>query len=514
MERIHMNLYKEIIYRLRANESERSVARDLGISRPTIHKYKLKAELEGYLDKSRELPGNEELAASLGPAPRPPQIPSTLEDYREIVQKYLELGLQMTVIYQRLRENYGYEGSYSAVRRFVHRLKPEEQEAYVRVHSEPGEEMQVDFGSIGQIFDPRSGKIRNGYVFVATLGYSRHQYAEIVFDQKTSTWIGLHQRAFAFFGGVPRRVVLDNLKAGIVKALVIDPVIGETYRKLAQHYHFLISPNRPRTPRHKGKVENGVNYVKRNFFAGQEFVDIDSANRRLKTWVMETAGVRQHGTTYQAPLKLFREIEQEALQRLPVETFDLHDIRIAKVHSDCHIVLDGCYYSIPYKLVGKEVEVHMHEHVVEIYAQHELVRTHLRATKKGEWQTKVDDYPPYKAQYLLKTPQYCLKSAMRIGPSTHTVVAHLLGDRPLDRLRSVQALLALADRVGEGRLEAACARALYFGDPHYRRIKDILNAALDRDALPDQAVSMPKQQVFAFSRSAQDFFGQKVEGLP
>ncbi len=514
MERIHMNLYKEIIYRLRTKESERSIARDLGISRPTIHKYKLKAELEGYLDNWRELPGNEELVASLGPAPRPPQIPSTLEDYREIVQKYLELGLRMTVIYQRLRENYGYEGSYSAVRRFVHRLKPEEQEAYVRVHSEPGEEMQVDFGSIGQIFDPRSGKIRNGYVFVATLGYSRHQYAEIVFDQKTSTWIELHQRAFAFFGGVPRRVVLDNLKAGIVKALVLDPVIGEAYRKLAQHYHFLISPNRPRTPRHKGKVENGVNYVKRNFFAGQEFVDIDSANRRLKTWVMETAGVRQHGTTYQAPLKLFREIEQEALQRLPVETFDLHDIRIAKVHSDCHIVVDGCYYSAPYKMVGKEVEVHVHERVVEIYAQHELVRTHLRATQKGQWQTKMEDYPPYKAQYLLKTPQYCLKIAMQIGPRTHTVVEHLLGDRPLDRLRSVQAILSLADRVGESRLEAACARALYFGDPHYRRIKDILNAALDQEALPDQDVSMPKQQIFAFSRSAQEFFVQKVEGRP
>lgn len=514
MERIHMNLYKEIVYRLRARESERSISRDLGISRPTIHKYKLKAELEGYLNNSRELPGNEEIAASLGPAPHPPQIPSTLENYREIVQKYLELGLQMTVIYQRLRENYGYEGSYSAVRRFVHHLRPDEQEAYVRVHSEPGEEMQVDFGSIGQVFDPRSGKIRNGYVFVATLGYSRHQYAEIVFDQKTGTWIGLHKRAFAFFGGVPQRVVLDNLKAGIVKALVLDPVIGEAYRQLAQHYHFLISPNRPATPWHKGKVENGVNYVKRNFFAGQEFVDIDSANRRLKTWVMETAGTRQHGTTRQSPLKLFREIEQEALQCLPDEKFDLHDIRIAKVHRDCHIVVDGCYYSAPYKLAGKEVEVHVHEHVVEIYAQNELVGTHIRATQKGEWQTRMEDYPPYKAQYLMKTPQYCLKSAMQIGPHTHRVVEHLLGDRPLDRLRSVQAIIALADRVGANRLEAACARALYFGDPHYRRIKDILNAALDRDALPDQVVSKPKQQTFVFSRSAQDFFGQKGEGIP
>jgi transposase len=513
MERIHMNIYKEIIYRIRAGQSERGIARDMGISRPTIHKYKIRAELEGYLDKERELPGSEELAESLGPAPKPPRIPSTLENQREIVQKYLDQGLQMTVIYQRLRENHGYEGSYSSVRRFVHQLKPLEQEAYVRVNSEPGEEVQVDFGYIGQIFDPKTGGMRDGYVFVATLGYSRHQYAEIVLDQKASTWIQLHQRAFAFFGGVPRKVVLDNLKAAVVKTMVVDPVIGEAYRKLAQHYHFLISPNRPATPRHKGKVENGVKYVKRNFFAGQQFVDIESANRRLNAWVMETAGVRDHGTTHQAPLKLFHEIEQAALQELPAEKFDLWDIRIAKVHSDCHIVVDGSFYSVPYPFVKKDVKVHVHDRVVEIYFQHELIRTHLKASHKGQWQTEMEDYPPYKTQYLLKTPQYCLKAAARIGTNTHVVVEHLLGDRPLDRLRSVQAILALADSVGETRLEAACARALYFGDPHYRRIKEILNAALDREPLPNQVSASSRSQSYTFSRAPQEFFGQNKEGV-
>lgn len=501
-----MNLYKEIIYRLRSGESERSVARDLGISRPTIHKYKQKAEEAGYMNKERELPEIKELSAKLGPAPRPPCIPSTVEKYREMVEKYLEQGLQMTVIYQRLRENFGYAGSYSSIRRYVQHLKPDEKEVFVRVHSEPGEEMQVDFGSIGQIYEPKSGKIRTGYVFVATLSYSRHQYAEIVCDQKISTWLELHQRAFAFFGGVPRRVVLDNLKAGVVKALVIDPIIGEAYRKLAQHYRFLISPNRPRTPRHKGKVENGVNYVKRNFFAGQEFVDINCANQHLKAWVMDTAGVRDHGTTHQAPLKLFHEIEKEALQELPAETFDLCEIRIAKVHSDCHIVVDGSYYSVPYKWVGTEVEIHIRKHTLEIYEQQELLRTHVRASRKGQWQTEMKDYPPHKAQYLLKTPQYCLKVALRVGQNTHQVVEQLLTDRPLDRLRSVQAILRLAESVGEKRLEAACARAIYYGDPTYRRIKDILNAALDREPLPEVISSVPKQQSYAFSRAPQEFF--------
>lgn len=508
-----MNIYKEIIYRLRAEESERNISRDMGISRPTVHKYKIRAEIEGYLDQKRELPGNEELAESLGPAPEPPKTPSTLENYRRIVQSYLDQKVRMTVIYQRLRENYSYEGSYSSVRRFVHHLSPEEKEVYIRVNTEPGEEMQVDFGYVGQIFDSKTKRTRNGYVFVATLGYSRHQYAEIVFDQKVNTWIGLHQRAFAFFGGVPHRVVLDNLKAGVVKALVLDPILGEAYRKLGQHYHFLISPNRPRTPRHKGKVENGVNYVKGNFFAGQQFVDIESANQRLKAWVMETAGVRDHGTTHQAPLKLFHEVEREILQPLPEEVFELLEVRVARVHSDCHIVVNGSFYSVPYRLVGSEVEVHVLERVVEIYFQHELVRTHLRAHQKGQWRTEMDDYPPHKAQYLLKTPLYCLKVAARIGINTHAVVEHLLGDRPLDRLRSVQAILALADSVGETRLEAACARAVYFGDPHYRRIKDILNAALDREPIPNQVLAVSRQQSFAFSRTPQEFFGWNKEGV-
>jgi len=239
---------------------------------------------------------------------------------------------------------------------------------------------------------------------------------------------------------------------------------------------------------------------------------VDTANLRLKAWVMDTAGIRKHGTTQQAPLKVFWETEQAALQDLPVEPFDLCDVRLAKVHSDCHIVVEGSFYSVPYRWVGSEVEVHVHKRVVEIYAGPELIRTHRRAAHQGQWRTEMEDYPPYKAQYLLKTPQYCLQAARRIGPNTSQVIEQLLTDRPLDRLRSVQAILALADSVGESRLEAACARALHYGDPHYRRIKDILNAALDREPLPDQIATISQQQTFAFSRAPREFFGQNPEG--
>jgi transposase len=283
MERIHMNYLKDIIYhaepdlRLRSGESERQISRDLGISRPTVHKYKLMAEMQGFLDPGKELPGIDQLEAVLGPAPRPPSKPSTLEPYREIVETMLDRGVEMTALWQRLRDNYGYAGGYSSVRRFVRRLKPTTGEgAVIRVHTEPGEELQVDFhaepdnGSVGKLFDPNSGRLRTAYVFVATLCYSRHQYAELVFDQKVRTWIDLHKRAFEAFGGVPKRVKPDNhaepdfLKAAVLQILVHDLVLGETYRQMAIHYGFLISPTAPAQPQQKGKVENGVRYVKRN----------------------------------------------------------------------------------------------------------------------------------------------------------------------------------------------------------------------------------------------------------
>jgi transposase len=511
MERIHMNYIKDILHRLRCGQSERQIAKDLGLSRPTVHKYKVMAEEEGFLEGGKA-PDAKELAAVLGPAPQPPKIPSTLEPHREKVERMLDQGVEMTAMWQRLRDDYGYTGSYSSVRRFVHRLRPPDtsREAGIRVHTEPGEEMQVDFGSVGKLFDPVSGRLRTAYVFVATLCHSRHQYAELVFDQKAATWIGLHRRAFEFIGGVPRRVKPDNLKAAVLQALVYDPVLGEAYRRMALHYGFLISPAAPGEPQQKGKVENGVHYVKRNFMAGQDFADIHFANQRLLVWVREVAGVRRHGTTHKAPLFLFEEYERTALQSLPEEPFVLREIRPVKVHPDCHVVIDGSYYSVPYAWVGKTLDAYIHERLVEIYAGYELVTTHVRLREKGQWSTRMDDYPPFKATYLIQTPDYCRHTAARLGPATVQVVEHLLADRPLDRLRSVQAILRLEDTVGSKRLEDACARAAYFGDLRYRRIKEILNAALDQIPLPETPVETV-QQTFAFARKPAEFFASVEE---
>jgi hypothetical protein len=291
----------------------------------------------------------------------------------------------------------------------------------------------------------------------------------------------------------------------VIQALVYDPVLGEAYRKMALHYGFLISPTRPATPQHKGKVENGVHYVQRNFMAGQQFADFGVANQHLRDWVVGVAGVRQHGTTHQPPLRLFREVEQPTLLPLPETPFDLCEIHTAKVHPDCHVVVSGSYYSAPYTLVGQKVDVYVRERVVELYQGDQLLATHVRCQQPGQWQTRLEDYPPHKAAYLQHTPQVCRQQATKIGPAAHQVTERLLADRPLDRLRSVQAILRLAESVGPSRLEAACARALYYGDVNYRRIKAILNAALDREPLPEASQTQPTQP-HTFARPSQTFF--------
>ena len=506
MERLHMNYLRELIHRLRSGDTERRIARDLHVSRPTIHKYHLLAEQHGFLAAGTPLPEDAVLLQALGPAPQPPRAASTVEPYRETVQTLLGQGVEMAAIYARLHDDHTYTGTYSSVRRFVHHLCPVEPEAVVRVHTAPGEEAQVDFGPVGLLYDPLRGCARPAYVFVATLCFSRHQYAELVFDQKIPTWIGLHRRAFESWGGVPRRLVPDNLKAAVLQVLVDGPVLGEAYRRMAQHYGFIISPTRPATPEHKGKVENGVHYVQRNFLAGQDFADIDIANQRLRVWVRDVAGTRCHGTTHQAPLRLFAEQEQSALLLLPAEAFSLCAVKPVKVHPDCHVTIDGSYYSVPYCYIGQTLDAYVGERVVQLFKGTELVATHERARAAGVWHTRQEHYPPDKAAYLTHTPERCRQIASRIGPATAEVVAHLLAERPLDRLRSVQAILRLEESVGDTRLEAACARALYFGPASYRQIKDILNAALDRDPLPDAPASLPPRS-FAFARTGAEFLG-------
>jgi transposase len=478
---------RELIRRLQLGDPDRRIARDLGLSRNTVGRYHQLAVTHGLLQPGAALPDLAALAVLLRPAAetaRPKHERSLVEPFRQVVKALQDKGVEGQAIWQILVDRHDFAGSYSSVKRFLRRVAPPERRATLRLEVDPGAEAQVDFGTAGSLLDPACGRVRRAWVFVMTLSYSRHQYAEIVFDQTIATWVRLHRVAFEFFGGVPRRVVLDNLKAGIVRAALYDPEVQRSYRDCALHYGFLITPCRPRTPEHKGKVEQGgVHYVKRNALAGRAFRDGPEANRHLFRWCVETAGRRLHGTIKRLPLEVFEQVERAALQPLPPTPWVFTEWKQATLHPDCHVVFAAAYYSAPHRLLGATLWVGATAAKVELFHEHTLVATHQRA-QPGQRRTLPDHLPPDKLQFLMQTPTWCRDRAAAIGPACTTFIEALLGERPLDRLRSAQGVLRLAHKFSAPRLEAACARAVAVGEYRYHTIKTILTTGLDHQPLP------------------------------
>ena len=476
---------RELLRHVRQGQSNRAVAKALGIDRKTVSRYRSWAAEQGLLEGS--LPSLSKLhrlvEETLGSTP-PPQNRSSVEPYGELVMKLRQEGVEVAAICERLKER-GYSGTYSSVYRFVRNLEPRTPEVTVRVETPPGKEAQVDFGYAGRMADPKTGELRKTWLFVMTLCWSRHQYVEFVFDQKVGTWLRVHRNAFAFFGGVPQRMVIDNLKAAIARACWHEPQAQQSYRECAAHYGFLIAPCRPRSPQHKGKVEKGgVHYVKRNFLGGRQPTTITQANRDVKRWALTTAGQRIHGTTKEKPLERF-EVEKATLQPLPARPYDLAVWKQVKLHRDCHLVFEQAYYSAPFRLVGQKLWVRGGSGEVQVFtADYQLVATHDRAQRAGERQTHLDHLPTHKVPGLMLTRDTCRQQAAEIGPATSEVVKRLLEHRPEDRLRTAGRLLRLNDRFGAERLEAACARALRFDEAAYMTIKRILERGMDLEQLP------------------------------
>ncbi len=355
----------------------------------------------------------------------------------------------------------------------------------------------MDFGYAGLMLDPDQGKKRKAWVFVMVLSHSRHMFAKLVFDQTVATWLRCHIQAFEWFGGVPERVVPDNLKAAVIKHCWSDPVAQRSYRDLAAHYGFLISPCRPRTPQHKGKVESGVHYVSRNFLAGRQFRDINEANRKLAVWATETAGRRTHGTTRWQPVARFQEVEQAELKALPDARFEIGAWRKAKLHNDCHVIVDGAWYSAPHRLIGRRLWLWVTDQDVVIYHEYERVASHRRVPA-GDRRTIMDHYPPDKAKYLQNTPDVCRQKAAKVGPKTSELVAMMFADKPMDRLRGVQSVLRLEQKYGPERLEKACTRAVAFGEASSWTVRRILEGGLEAEPLQVNVPPAPvKSAVFA-----------------
>ena len=492
---------REVLRQVRLGASDRSIVKAMHVSRKTVKKYREWAREQGLLQG--ELPPTDQLLALLQatmPAVPPPPIASAVAPHRRLVEDWRERGLEVQAIWQKLVKDHHFSGSYAAVWRFIDRLEPHVPEATVRIEVQPGEEAQVDFGYVGKLLDLATGQLRRGWAFVMTLSWSRHQYVEFVFDQTVETWLRLHRNAFAYFQGVPRRVVLDNLKAAIIKASSEDPEVQRSYRDLAEHYNFLISPCRPATPEHKGKVESGVHYVQRNFMTVMEPRDILQANEDVLDWIENWAGQRIHGTTRQKPLLRFREVEQAALLPLPCEPYDLAVWHKPVVGRDCYVNFNRSYYSAPQRLQGHQVWVRGGLNAVGIYDEnHQLVALHPRARQPGERHTILAHLPPEKVPGLTTTRESCAAEAAEIGPHTAEVVQRLLADKPLDRLPSVKRLLKLAKTYSPARLERACLRALQFDDYATGTVRRILDKGLDLASLPPMMVAVLDRPQFARS---------------
>jgi len=495
-----------LLQHMRAGESNRRIKKVLQVDRRTAQRYREWAEAQELL--TGDLPAIEEIQQLLDETfdkPLPPQNVSTVEPYRQLVVKMRRENVEMAAIWERLKER-GYRGSYHAVRRFVRRLEPAELDVTVRVECGPGEEAQVDFGYAGLMLDLETGAKRRTWAFVMTLSWSRHQYVEFVWNQQVATWLRLHRNAFTFFGGVPERVVIDNLKAGITKACWEDPQVQLAYRECAEHYGFLIAPCQPGKPQHKGKVEQGgVHYVKRNFLGGRELTTITQANQDVKGWCLTTAGQRCHGTTKEQPLLRFQETEQGRLQPLPLTPYDLAVWKQVRLYRDCYVVFDNAYYSAPFRLVGQSLLVRGGTQSVKLYtADHQLVATHERAQTAGQRLTNPAHLPPEMLPGLYLDRQGCQAAAADIGPATAEVVTTLLADTVVERLPTVRRLLRLRDTFGDERLEAACGRALRFDDPSYKTVKRILRQGLEAQAERPAGLTPPAK---TFVRSAAELLG-------
>lgn len=501
---------KELIRYRRAGVSQRAAAEALGLSRNTVANYERELAKRGWLDGSQPMPDERAIEQMLKERCAPgAHLLSKLEPHQGWVESQLKLNVSISKIHRELNKTLKVGCAYSAVWGYVQQLKgPEALDVTVRVETAPGEEAQVDFGYGGWMYDPLTKKQRKSWAFVMTLSYSRHAFVKFVFDQSTATWLRLHREGFEYFGGVPGRIKLDNLKAAIIRASMDDPQVQRAYRELAEHYGFLISPCRVRTPQHKGKVEAGVKYVKGDFLSGTDYSRADhhigQANIDAREWTLKTAGLRIHGTTRWQPVVEFERVERTALRQLPEMPYEIAVWTCAKLHRDGHIVLGGSYYSGPARFVGQILDVRVTDKAVQLYAGHERIATHTRLQTRGQRLTEAAHLPEFKVLGLTTRP-ILREQAAHIGPYTALIVGELLDSAPIDKHGVAQRLIGLASKHDKATLERGCKRAFECGDTSSATVRNmIMLITSGKVALIEQAAVAAGMQAATFARGIEE----------
>jgi transposase len=495
--------------------SQRRIAIELGINRETVARYLSQArdaakpanapsgsiEAEAQPKPANAPSGSMEAGAEPKPANAPPGSatpeqgtnsdlsPSRLvsqsvgrrhgrrsecEPWRDVIQAKCDLGLSAQRIYQDLVAEHSFTGAYYSVRRFVRRLATTTELPFRRLECGPGEEAQVDFGTGARIVGP-DGKRRKTHLFRIVLSHSRKAYSEVVYRQTTDDFLRCLENAFRQFGGAPRRLILDNLRAAVKKADWFDPELNPKVRSFGEHYGFVFLPTRPYMPRHKGKVENGVGYAQDNALKGRVFSSLEEQNGFLREWELTVADTRIHGTTRRQVGKHFADAERAALLPLPLEPFPSYREARRSVHRDGHIEVERAYYAVPPEYLGREVWVRWDGRMVRIFNERmQQIAVHTRQ-EPGRFSTPHQYIAAEKISGVERGTAWLLgRVTNRLGPHSTAWAQAMIEARGIEGVRVLQGLLSLAGRHRASAIEQACKLALGYGAFYLRTIRALI----------------------------------------
>lgn len=501
-----MTEYIEVVKRLQDSQSIRGIQRETGIHRTIIRKIKKHADQNGWSQPGAPLPMEEALYEIFERSTTMDSHP--LNAWQEKIKEWLENKYSYVVIHQLIQPSY--DCSEATIRRYIKKRFPAHKKAVMPRETIAGEVMEVDYGYLGITYDPVTDKRRKTYVFSGRLNHSRDAYREMVFGQKQEIFFECHIHAFEYFGGVPKKVVPDNLKAAVIQASFESPIINRVYRQLAEHYNFMISPTLPRKPEHKGGVENDIKYIKNNFwpifkenqkdkgYADPNALELIAA---LDDWNKDTARIRKIRGLGRSPEEIFESEEKHELLPLPRVRWDLVEWgESLTVQDTCRIQYKSAFYSIPYKHIGQKVAVLSNSTAVYIFFDYKQIAIHRNAKYEWEFVKKKEHFPPHAEEYMSMTQESLKRQAAGIGIYTGKVVSSILNEKHIDGMRPARAVVfSLKKKYGISRVEAACKRAWVYDTAEYMSVKSILQKALDKQEI-ENPLDSQGQQLFHFTR--------------
>jgi transposase len=448
--------------------SHRRIARELGVHRETVARYARQRDSKPSI-------------STAGSDPPPCGRKSHCDPYLDLIRFKLDQGLSAQRIYQDLRTETDFAGSYSSVKRFARRLGLTTPLPFRRIEVEPGQEAQVDFGTGPWVI--QDGHRFKTHVLRITLSHSRRGYSEAIQRQTSESFIRCLENAWRHFGGVPAVLVLDNLKAAVTKADWFDPDLNPKIVSFAGHYGFAILPTRPASPREKGKIESGVKYVKNNAVKARTFGSLTDLNGFLLHWERTVADTRIHGTTKRQVRAVFEEVERSTLKALPPEPFPLFQEGRRVVHRDGHVEVAKAYYSVPPEYLGRQVWVRYDSRLVRIYNDRlEQIAIHGR-TSLGRFRTDWRHIADEKISAVERGADYLLAKADRIGAEAGRWARTMMEERGVQGIRVLQGFVGLARKHSAVTINRASRTALDARLFRLRSLRELCKRLADKEDL-------------------------------